>query len=145
MSQLWHPWHNCDTPMSQLWHTHVTIVTHPCHNCDTPMPQLWHTHATIVTQVCHNCDTPKMPFSIRVNFNMLNDGIWFFFLHSFVRRHVLWFLGMISDPNSSIFARSMSQLWHNASRLWHCVAVVTRLEVLVLMISIHNTLWLIKY
>ena len=52
------PCHNCDTPVTQLWHPHDTIVTHPCHNCDTPMSQLWHTHVTIVTHPCHNCDTP---------------------------------------------------------------------------------------
>ena len=39
---------------------------------------------------------------------------------------------MISDPNSNIFTKSMSQLWHNASQLWHCVTIVTRLEILVL-------------
>ena len=41
---------------------------------------------------------------------------------------------MISDPNSNIFTKSMSQLWHNASQLWHCVTIVTRLEILVLYI-----------
>ena len=85
----WHRYVTIVTPMTQLWHPHVTIVTPPCHNCDTPMSQFWHTHATIVTQVCHNCDTPKMLFTIRVNFNILNDGIWFFFLHSFICRHIL--------------------------------------------------------
>ena len=41
---------------------------------------------------------------------------------------------MISDPNSIIFTKSMSQLWHNASQLWHCVTIVTRLEILVLIL-----------
>ena len=44
---------------------------------------------------------------------------------------------MISDPNSNIFTKSMSQLWHNASQLWHCVTIVTRLEILVLIIITH--------
>ena len=41
---------------------------------------------------------------------------------------------MISDPNSNIFTKSMSQLWHTASQLWHHVTIVTRLEILVLTI-----------
>jgi len=51
----------------------VTIVTWVCHNCVTGVSQLWHGNA----------------FSIQVNFNILNDGIWFFFLHSFIHRHIL--------------------------------------------------------
>ena len=51
----------------------VTIVTWVCHNCVTGVSQLWHGNA----------------FSIQVNFNILNDGIWFFFIHSFIRRHIL--------------------------------------------------------
>ena len=42
---------------------------------------------------------------------------------------------MISDPNSNIFTKSMSQLWHTASQLWHHVTIVTRLEILVLNIG----------
>ena len=41
---------------------------------------------------------------------------------------------MISDPNSNIFTKGMSQLWHTASQLWHCVTIVTRLEILVLIV-----------
>ena len=41
---------------------------------------------------------------------------------------------MIPDPNSNIFTKSMLQMWHNASQLWHCVTIVTRLEILVLFI-----------
>ena len=56
------------------WHFRcVTIVTWVCHNCVTGVSQLWHGNA----------------FSIQVNFNILNDGIWFFFLHSFIHRHIL--------------------------------------------------------
>ena len=43
---------------------------------------------------------------------------------------------MISDPNSNIFTKSMSQLWHTASQLWHHVTIVTRLEILVLYVFI---------
>ena len=39
---------------------------------------------------------------------------------------------MISDPNSNIFTKSVSQLWHTASQLWHRVTIVTSLEILVL-------------
>ena len=39
---------------------------------------------------------------------------------------------MISDPNSNIFTKGVSQLWHTASQLWHRVTIVTSLEILVL-------------
>ena len=45
---------------------------------------------------------------------------------------------MISNPNSNIFTKSMSQLWHTASQLWHHVTIVTRLEILVLKMMVRG-------
>ena len=59
----------------------VTIVTWVCHNCVTGVSQLWHGNA----------------FSIQVNFNILNDGIWFFssqfysYTYSLIFRNDFWF------------------------------------------------------
>ena len=49
---------------------------------------------------------------------------------------------MISDPNSNIFTKGMSQLWHTASQLWHRVTIVTSLEILVLNIVVSQNMTL---